>query len=222
MILRDIYDVPASLTGGSHSPAFSRFLWNWFGDTRAVTHGDLDLTFLNDLTPEELSSARELIRRNLGLRYNHIIEGVSALGDVSATPILRKMLLEEPDMSRRLVMAGALWKLDWDPLFIECLEEARSKCGNVFAYFHLLQVLWLDDERAVDFLISLLDQKDWTVQSMTLGLLNELEFGQRMGVPAREMPHQADDYRKLQSDPAFRAKMTASIRRRNRESKNGR
>jgi hypothetical protein len=53
--LRDSYDVPEDVAAGPHSPAFGKFLWNWFGDTSAVTHGELDLTFLNDLAPEELS-----------------------------------------------------------------------------------------------------------------------------------------------------------------------
>jgi hypothetical protein len=219
--LRDTFDVPEDIATGAHSPAFSKFLWNWFGDTRALTHGELDITFLRDLTPEELSLARQLIRRNLSLKRNHIIEGVSALHDVDAAPILREMLHEESDISRRLTVAGVLWKVSRDPVFLSCLDEARSKSISMFATPHLWQVLWLDDERAIDFLMSLLDEGDWSVQSLTLGLLNELEFGRQMGIPAAKMPHQPADYRKLCADPAFRAHMTAAIHKRNLESKNG-
>jgi hypothetical protein len=219
--LRDTYDVPEDVAAGPHSPAFAKFLWNWFGDTRAVTHGELDLTFLDELTLEERALARELIRRNLKLKYNHIIEGASALHDLDAAPILQRMLREEPDISRRLVMAGALWKLNRSPVFIECLEEAKSKLGSIFQFGHLGQVLWLGDERAVDFLIDLLAVNDWGVQSMTLGLLNELEFGRRMGIPAGKMPHQPADYRKMRGDPTFRAQMVAAIQARNAQSKNG-
>jgi hypothetical protein len=219
--LRDSYDIPEDVAAGSHSPSFGNFLWSWFGDTYAVTHGELDLTFLDDLTPEELSLARELIRRNLRLKRNHIIEGASALHDVDAAPILLKMFHEEPDISRRLTLAGALWKINRDHVFVECLDEAKATHGGIFAFRHLLQVLWLDDERAVDFLIDLLNAKEWMTQSMTLGLLNELEFGRRMGIPAREMPHQPADYRKMRADPAFRAQMVSAIHKRNAESKNG-
>jgi hypothetical protein len=166
-----------------------------------------------------------LIRRNLRLKRNHIIEGASALRDIDAIPILREMLREETDTSRRLTLAGALWKINRDPAFIECLEEAKSKHSDIFQGVHLWQVLWLDDERALDFLIDLLNTKgidllnakEWMTQSFTLGLLNQLEFG----IPATRMPHQPADYRKLRADPAFRAHMVAAIHKRNAESKNG-
>jgi hypothetical protein len=225
--LRDPYDVPEDVAAGPHSPAFEKFLWNWFGDTRALTHGELDLTFLDELTPEELSLARKLIRRNLRLNYTHIVEGASALHDVDAVPILREMLRGEPNMSRRLTISGALWKISRDPAFVECLLAARAgsarkpdAAGKIpWRGPHLLQVLWLEDERAVDFLISLLDVKDELAQRAVLRLLNELEFGPPMGVPP--MPHTRAHYRRLRIDPAFRAQMVAAIRERNAKSKNG-
>lgn len=222
MRLSDTYDVPESVASGPHSPAFAKFLRNWFGDTTALTHGELDITFLNELTPEELSLARELIRRNLKLKYTHIVQGAAALHDPAAVPILHQLLDNEPDMDRRLTISGALWKINRDQAFIETLREVRAIRPSLFGYFHTLKVLWLDDERALDFLIDLLNVKDKMVHLTALGLLNELEFGRSMpGVPAREMPHQPPDYNRLRTDPAFRAIMTEAIHRRNRESKNG-
>jgi hypothetical protein len=90
--LSDTHDVPATVASGDHSPAFAKFLSNWFGDTTRLTHGGLDITLLNDLTHDELSVARELIRRNLHLKLSHIIQGAAALDDAEAVPILRAML----------------------------------------------------------------------------------------------------------------------------------
>lgn len=131
MILRDSYDVPQEVASGLHSPAFAKFLRNWFGDTTALTHGELDFTFLQDLTPGELSVARELIRRNLRLKQTHMIMGAAALHDMDAVPILRALLDGESDISRRLTTAGALWKINRDPVFIRCLEEAKSAGGSL-------------------------------------------------------------------------------------------
>jgi hypothetical protein len=220
--LRNIFDVPEEVANAEHSPEFAKFLWNWFGDTSALTHGELDITFLRNLTPRELPIAKDLIRRNLKLRYVHIIEGASALGDVEAAPVLRRMLEEETDPSWRLTIAGALWKLVKDPLFISCLDQAKAHGGRLFAGTHLLQVLWLGDDRAIDFLIDLLAQQDLFVRTQALGLLNRLESGQRPSGPAHTMPHQPDYYRRRRDDPAFRQLMTEAVRKWNSEMKNGR
>ena len=222
MRLRDAFDIPERITAGSHSPAFEQFLWNWFGDTRAITHGELDLSFLQGLSPEEFTTARELIRRNLKLNYNHIIQGAAALHDIEAVPILRRMLDAETSGSRRLTIAGALWNLVRDPIFIACLDSAKTERegGKLLAGAHVDQVLWLDDERAVYFLIDLLDQRDREARTQALGLLNTLEFGWRTVIPAG-VPHGPEDYRRRRSDPVFREKMTAAVRKANRERKDG-
>jgi hypothetical protein len=126
-------------------------------------------------------------------------------------------------MDRQLTIAGALWKINRDPVFIETLRKVRAARPSLFQYFHAFKVLWLDDERALDFLIGLLDVKDAMVQFTALKILNELELGRRMpGVFARDMPHQPADYNRQRNDPAFRTRMVEAIHRRNREGKNGR
>jgi hypothetical protein len=221
MFVSDTYDVPESIVSDVHSPTFAKFLRNWFSETGALTHGELDITFLRELTPDELSLARELIRRNLRLKYNHIIEGAAALHDPEAVPILRELLAHEGDMSRRLMMAWALWQINRDPIFVECLQKARLIDPKLFVSRHLDQVLWLEDGRALDFLIGLLEVNDGMVLQCTLSLLNRLESGRPMLVHHSKMLHQPADYREMQNDPAFRAQMVAAICRRNAESTNG-
>jgi hypothetical protein len=149
MWLSDSYDVPREVVDGPHSPAFREFLVTWFGSTRRIYSGLPDLTVLKNLTPEEITLAQQLVRRNLKCRHIHIINATWALRDSSAAPLLRTMLEDEPDPSRRLTIAGALWKLVRDPVFVECLERTKGT-GTMVA--HIDQLLWLDDERALDFL----------------------------------------------------------------------
>jgi hypothetical protein len=197
-------------------------LWAWFGDPRPLTLGELELSFIDDLTSEELALARGLIRHNLRLRQTHVIEGTSALRDIDAVPVLRAMFHQETSADRRLTIAGALWKLAKDPVFIECLHDVRNQGGALLTGAHLLKVLWLDDERALDFLIDLLDAKDWLTESEVLGLLNRLEFGRLIAVPARELPSQRQDYRERRNNPEFRRMMLAAIHQWNGAMKNGR
>ncbi len=221
MRLHGYYDIPESVAAGSHSETFSKFLWNWFGNTAAVARNELDVTFLRDLTPGELSLARGLVRRNLRLKHVHIIVAAGLLQDQEAAPILKSMLEGESDLSWRLAIAGSLWRIDRDPIFVRCLEEAKAMCPSLFQWVHLTQVLWLEDERSVDFLIDLLDQKDAMGRAAALRKLNQLEFERIMGVPPKELPHQPDYYRKIRQDGVFRAHMVEAIRRRNAASTNG-
>ena len=68
---------------------------NWFGDSNSLNRGELDLSFLEELSPEELQTARELVRRNLRLSLRHLVQGAAALRDREAVPVLRAMLAAE-------------------------------------------------------------------------------------------------------------------------------
>jgi hypothetical protein len=228
------------------SPAFREFLLTWFGSAVRITFGLPRLTILNDLTTDEITLAQELVRRNLKCRYIHIINATWALGDTSAAPLLRSMLEDEPEESRRLSIAGALWKLVRDPVFLECLEQAK-KSGLLATYSHLLQVLWLDDERALDFLIDLLPRSDEDKRRVALirrrNLLQHTPLrkwanhaivthnaAQGAGPWAliilnnlefgRDVPpdqkHPPSHYRDQQFDPAFRQHMLLALHKSNR------
>ena len=124
---RDAYDIPEEVRRGYHSPAFAQFLHHWFIDSMGLSRREVDLSFIKDLTPQETEVAKDLLRRNLRLRHTHVIEGVAEMADVAAVPFLQAMLVEEPDLSRQLTIAGTLWKLVGDPSFVDCLNRNESQ-----------------------------------------------------------------------------------------------
>ena len=77
------------MVDGPHSQAFREFLLNWFGSDKVSFNERLRTAC--DLTPEEATVGRELIRRNLKCNHSHIISGTWALGDFQAVPLLRMM-----------------------------------------------------------------------------------------------------------------------------------
>jgi hypothetical protein len=136
--------------------------------------------------------------------------------DLSSVLILREMLESEHDLDRQLTIAGALWKLVEDPMFVTCLQRMKVSRNATIKMAHLHQVLWLDDELAIDFLIDFLDDPDKFVGQQALTALNELEFERPFFAPAHQLPSQPDDYRVRRSDAAFRALMTAHLQAANR------
>lgn len=74
---------------------------------------------------------------------------------------------------------------------------------------HIDQVVWLGDERAIDLLMRLLDDRDSSVQRMALGILNRIhEFPGRVMF---DLPHSAEKYKSLQFDPEFRKMMVGKL-----------
>ena len=230
---------PRGLVDDPPSPAFRQFLLNWFGSNRVSFIERLRTA--NNLTLEETAVARQLIQRNLTCGYSHIISGTWVLGDLEAVPLLRAMLDAEPDESRRLVISGALWKLNRDTMFIECLDRAK-KSGLSSVYFHLQQILWLNDERPIDFLIDLLPPEDqdprerrllwlrdlcrhtplrgmtmrmvlkhYTPRSAGLSALSLLNHLETGRLIPRKEQRPPSCYRERRNDPVFREMMLQSI-----------
>jgi hypothetical protein len=217
--LQDVYDIPEEVREGPHSPAFTRFLQLFFGDwgssggydSRLLISGKADLSFIGDLAPHEAEVAKKLLRRNLKLRYTHILQGVAAMGDLVAVPALRAMLADEPNLSRQLSIAGTLWKLVRDPSFVDCLNRMKTSQERFLKQAHLHQVLWLGDERAIDLLLDLLEDSDSIVRSLALRNLTALELGRRLMVPINQLPHSAAYYLERRHDRELRRLLVRNI-----------
>lgn len=97
----------------------------------------------------------------------------------------------------------------------------RSSTDAIFKQAHFHQILWLGDERAIDFLVELLDDSDHFVRFMALSALNELEFETRFLVPEIKLPCGSDAYRSRREDADFRSMMALHLRRRNAAAVNG-
>jgi hypothetical protein len=54
MNFRKPYDIPTDIVRGQHSAAFGEFLRHWFIDTQALIGGEADISFLKDLSPQEI------------------------------------------------------------------------------------------------------------------------------------------------------------------------
>ena len=205
------YDIPEEVCQGPHSAAFRQFLHHWFVDSFALSRGEVDVSFINDLTPHENEIAKGLLRRNLKLRYTHIIEGAAVMADVGAVPLLRAMLADEPDLSRQLTIAGTLWKLVRDPSFVDCLNRMKASESSALKQAHFHQILWIGDERAIDLLIDMLEDKDKFVRFLALSTLNGLESGHRFQVPENKLPCRAADYQKRRQDRVLRELLVGNL-----------
>ncbi|MFN9367714.1 MAG: hypothetical protein ACK6CT_02955 [Planctomycetia bacterium] len=105
------------------------------------------------------------------------------------------------DLSRRLTIAGALWKINRDPCFPGLLAKMIAADDEALKVAHMDQVLWLGDVRSIRMLIDLLSDPHRFVRSLALSRLNEAEYGRRF--LAEDLPRPAEDYVRSLSDSVF-------------------
>jgi len=205
------YDIPSKSKRQSKrgSPALQSFYRNFFVNEFAVTRGEVDLGFLNDLVPEEAAIAKDLIRRNLKHGYTHIIEGAGALHDQEAVPQLKELFASASSASRRLTIAGALWKINQDPCFPECLREMVESDSDSLKVAHMDQVTWLGDDRSINIFIDLLADPDSFVRHLALSRLNEIEHKKRF--LGADLPRSSDEYIACRNDGGFMKMMVQNL-----------
>ena len=129
------------------------------------------------------------------------------------------MVAAEPDLSRRLTIAGTLWRLARDPLFIDLLKEMKASKNATLKQAHIHQIAWIPDGRAIDLLIELLDDNDRIVRSWALDMLKSIESGKRSWIDLHQLHRDPEYYRTRRNDPALRGSMVESLIKRNAESK---
>ena len=205
------YDIPynAQPKDGLHSTAYRKFYENFFVDATGLIRHEVDLDFINALTRPEIELAKDLIRRNLKLQYVHIIEGVAALQDHELVPQLREMFTQERDLSRKLTIAGTLWKLEKDPIFPECLGEMTKSDNDSLKVAHIHQTAWLGDERTIYFLIDIFQGGYGLARHLAISMLNEIE--DKRSYLGSDLPHPEKHYLALKEDKVFMEKMVKNL-----------
>lgn len=210
-MLNTEYDLPAKAKrqskGGSR--ALREFYRHFFVDSVGLSRREVDLSFLQDLTPGESAIAKDLIRRNLKLNYTHIIDGAAALRDREAVPQLQDMLARESNPSRRLSIAGALWKITEDPIFRACLRDMAESNDEILKAAHMYQIPWLGDVHAINLLIDLLHDSDSFVRHLALSALNAIEH--RKNLFSDELPCGPSDYISRRDDMEFMNVMVQNL-----------
>jgi hypothetical protein len=205
------YDIPAEVFEKERSAAFQEFYENWFEKPLGLLRHEVDTSFLNDLTDDERILAKNLLRRNLRSGHSHIIEGVALLNDRDAISILRTMLSETVEQSRRLTIAGSLWKLDRDQSFPREIEHMVRNGRGILKEAHFEQIEWLRDERSIEYMIEILDQGDAFAGFLALSRLNELEDNKRYLLGRDDFPHKPEYFLSNKNDKSFVRSLTNKL-----------
>jgi hypothetical protein len=171
------YFIDIDPKSNSFSTAFNDFYQNHFVDAFGLSRGDVDAYFYNAMTTDEKEIAKRQIRQNLKLRQAHLFKAAGLLKDVEALPILYEQLNRNSDLSWRLTIGQAIWRLNCDEIYADLLRQLKKHPSDTMREAHFDQVTDLKNEESIVMLLDYLNDKSGLVISMTVAKLNYILTG---------------------------------------------
>ena len=172
------YFIDIDPKSNSFSTAFNDFYKNHFVDAFGLSRGDVDTYFYNAMSTDEKEIAKRLIRQNLKLRQAHLFKAAGLLKDVEALPILYEQLNGNSDLSWRLTIGQAIWRLNCDEIYADLLRQLKKHPSDTMREAHFDQVTDLKNEESIEMLLDYLNDKSGLVRTMTVSKLNYILAGQ--------------------------------------------
>lgn len=173
------YKIGFALNPDNFSTAFQDFFTSHFENSKALTRGEVDKYFFNEMTDEELDIAKRIVRDNLDLVYNHLYEAAGDLHDNDALLILYEHLEKAKDLSRQLTIGQAIWKINGDPLYPDLLRKLQNCNNHITKEAHFEQVTDLQNLESIDMLLTYIKDEGEFVRHLALSKLNFLLTGKR-------------------------------------------
>ena len=166
------YNIDIDLNSSDYSTAFNDFYSAHFINSFALTRGDIDTSFFNEMTNAEKEIGKRLIRQNLKLRQTHLFTAAGQLKDSEALPILYEQLNNNPDFSWQMTIGQAIWRINGDPLYPKLLKHLKDHPSDTTREAHFDQVLDLKDEQSIETYFDYFNDKSGIIKSMTLSKFN--------------------------------------------------
>ena len=205
--------IPEPVDLDAASAAFRDFYQNHFVDTLVARRNEFDWSIVKRFRKNEVALARRLVRANLD-RGAVYLDAAGLLNDREAIPALHDLLERARHLSARIVVARALWFLERAPEYPLLIERLVRSTDAALKLQHFWDILILADERALDHLLSLAEDRDESVRKAALDQLTTLSEGRfRRIVVARRSPHDLPYFRLRRDNPRFRQRMLRALKR---------
>jgi hypothetical protein len=168
---RELVLEPVNLSEAS--PAFRELYELHFVDTILLQRSEADWGFASRLTPAELALARRLVRANLHLGQVYL-DSAAVLNDREAIPELHRMLDQAKTLTEKIQIARPLWVLERSPAYPALIERLVRGKDAALKQQHIFEILLLGDERAIDHLYTMAEDRDESVRDLALFHLTRL------------------------------------------------
>jgi hypothetical protein len=174
------YEIDINPNSQSLSKDFKDFFHNHFVDSYGLTRNEVDTSFFKNMSAKEKEIAKNIIRKNLHLKYVHLFKASGELEDEKALPILYEFINNEKDLSWKLTIGRAIWKINKDKVYEDLLISLATSIDENLKYAHFEQLYDLGENKKIQFL-QLMTGKDETLSErrateILCQILNKKEF----------------------------------------------
>lgn len=195
-----------------HASSAFRYFYEAFFETLIAARSEVDWDLVRKLSTDELALARRLIRANLhGPQEYRDAAGV--LNDRDSIPLLHDMLQEASSLSERINIARPLWFLERAPVFADLVEQLVQSQHSELKLQHIWDILLLADERALDHLFTMAEDRDEAVRDAALHELTRLATGRDPAswIRGRERVRDLEYLRSRRLNPKALGRMTRNL-----------
>ena len=200
------YKIDIDPNSPEFSTAFREFYKNHFEDAYGLSRGEVDESFFTRMTQTEKETAKRLIRQNLELRQPHLFRAAGILKDEDAISILYKHFHRDTNLSWRLTIGQAIWRINGDEMYENLLNELSDHPDETMKVAHLDQITDLRNEVSIDLLFKLLNDDSGFIQRLAHTKLDFIMTGQHKPQPEYEIQF----YKTADSD--LRAELLENLR----------
>ncbi|WP_452227611.1 MULTISPECIES: hypothetical protein [unclassified Lacinutrix] len=157
------------------SKEFKDFYYNHFVEPYGLSRNEVDTSFFKKMSTNELEISKDLIRKNLHLKYSHLFKASGELKDEKALPILYKFLNIETDLSWKLTIGRAIWRINNDNLYEKLLMNLATSKEENLKYIHFEQVYDLGEKKKVQFLKLMVGNDETLSERRATEILNRIK-----------------------------------------------
>ena len=169
------YYIDIDSNSENFSKDFKEFYANHFIDSYGLTRREVDTSFFKTMTDEEKEVAKRLIRNNLELRQTHLFEAAGELNDKIALPVLYEQFDKDENLSWKLTIGRAIWRINGDKNYEKILRELATSKDENLKYAHFEQIFDLTRDKKIQFLKLMIGNDKTMSEKRALETLNLIE-----------------------------------------------
>lgn len=213
------YDFGILESHEAYSREFRKFIFYYFIEGMYVLRQEIEVSFLDSLTPKERLLAKQLVRNNLRLDHTILYYGAKGLKDYGSVPYLIRRFATETDYGLLLEISQAIRKITDDNFYRQPFKSSLQDMSDtdirdITISYQTLEsehLAGIPDKQPIEILLSALDYSTEYVSVAALLELNYIESNVRH----REslLPHNAEYYKAKQGQDDFLEEMDNKLKK---------